>query len=167
MFDFHGRNITADMDAAEELLEQDRSTVEFEKTYDDERQKQALAVMNQSMNSIALVTSQSITIDVHTAQSFVSYFFIFCVVIFTTNILKNTLFVYKKEVTRRLGEVVYDVSFQYLSILGLFFFYLLFALVRSYFEIDQRLIPFISAALALYILCVSMWNKDTQTKKIA
>lgn len=166
MLNYHGRNITADMDAAEELLDEDRSTVEFEKTYDDERQRQAVAVMNQSMNSIALVSSQSITIAVNTAQNFVSYFFIFCAVIFITNIAKNTLFVYKKNVSRRLGDNVYDVTYQYLSILGLFFFYLLFSLIRSYFDIDQKLIPFIAAALGLYIVCVTVWNRDTQSKKI-
>ncbi len=166
MFTPHKHDITADMDAAEELLEEDRATVEFEKTYDDERQRQAVAVMNQSMNSIALVSSQSITIVVNTAQNFVSYFFIFCAVIFLTNISKNTLYVYKKTIARRLGDNVYDVAYQYLSILGLFFFYLLFSLVRSYFDIDQKLIPFIAAALGLYILCVTVWNRDTQSKKI-
>ena len=166
MFTYHAKDITADMDAAEEMLEQDRQNVETEKTYDDERQNQAVAVMNQMLNSVALIVSQSITIVVHTAQAFVWYFFIFCAIIFVTNILKNTFYVYKQSVTQRFGANVYTVVFQYLTIVGLFFFYLLFSLFRSYFEIDQTSIPFVTAALSLYVLYITVWNRDTQTKKI-
>lgn len=166
MLHYRPHDITADMDAAEDMLEQDRSAFEFEKQYDDERQRQAVAVMNQSMNSVALVLSQSITIVVHTAQRFVVYFFIFCVVVFATNVLKNTLYVYKKNIAERVGINIYDTLYQFLYILGLFFFYLLFALIRSYFDIDQRYIPFVTAALALYTWCIIAWNRDTQSKKI-
>lgn len=167
MLDFHKRDITADMDAVEDLLDEDRKTIEFEKSYDDERQKQASAVMLSMQNSVALVIAGSLDISVPTAQVFVSYFFVFCVIIFISNILKNTLFVYKQDVTKRLGSNVHDIVYQFLTIIGLFFFYLLFALIRSYFTLTQSHIPFVVIVLGLFIACSTVWNRDTQGKKIA
>lgn len=166
MFTYHAKDITADMDAAEEMLEHDRHEVETEKTYDDERQNQAVAVLNQMRNSVALVMSQSITLVIHTTQVFVWYFFVFCAVIFFTNIMKNTVYVYKQTLVLRFGLNVYTLIFQCLTTVGLFFFYLLFTLFRSYFEIDQTSIPFIVLALMLYELYIAVWNRDTQSKKI-
>lgn len=163
----HKHNIADDdFDDAAEILEQDRSTVLLEKTYDDERQKLAIGAMSQSLNNIALVSSTAISITVHTAQQFVSYLFIYLAVIFIATVAKNTLYVYKKEVSTRLGVNVYTIGFQYLTIIGSFFFYLLFTLVRSYFEITQQSIPFIIVAFGFYNGYVNIWNLDTQIKKI-
>lgn len=168
MFAFsHKRHILdEDLDDAKEALERDRHTVESEKTYDDERQKLALTVMNQSLNTIALLMAQAVNISVHTAQEFVSKFFIIVAIIFITTVAKNTLFVYKKQVSSHLGSNVYDVGFQYLSIISMFFFYLVFTLIRSYFEINTYSIPFIIAGFGLYLVYVTVWNKDTQTRNI-
>lgn len=155
-----------DFDDAAAILDQDRKTAQKEKQYDDERQKLAISAMSQTLNSIALVSSTAISITVHTAQQFVSYLFIYLAVIFIATIAKNTLYVYKEEVSKRLGTNVYTIAFQYLSISGSFFFYLLFTLVRSYFEITQSSIPFIVVAFGFYTAYVNIWNLDTQTREI-
>lgn len=166
-FDQHRHRIVDDdLDDAAEALERDWVTVETEKTYDDERQKLAFSTTSQWLNSLALMAANTVTIMVHTAQQFVSYLFIFLAVIFVTTIAKNTLYVYKKEVTRRLGLNVYNNGFMFLTVAGMFFFYLLFTLVRSYFIVDENSILFMIIAFGMYISYANVWNKDTQQKKI-
>lgn len=164
----HNRHRIAedDLDDAMETLEADRSTVELEKKYDDERQKLAFSTASQWLNSLALMAAQTIDIAVHTAQQFVSYLFIFLAVIFITTVAKNTLYVYKKDVTVRLGRVLYNTGFMYLTVVGMFFFFLLFTLVRSYFVIDQKSIPFMIVVFGFYIAHINVWNAETQKKKI-
>jgi len=163
---FHQPINPNDVDAAEEVINADRDTLIAEKKYDDERQRMAFRSLSQTTNSLALISSQSITIQVFTAQGFVSYFFVFVAIIFVANMLKNLLYTYKDKIIIHAGSNLYDVAFQYLTIIGLFFFYLMFTLVRMYFEINQRSIPFIAVMLGVYIAINVILDKDIQRKKI-
>lgn len=166
MQETHRRDLIDDFEDAAQILDTDRKTVEAEKQYDDERQNTALGVINQTMNSVALILSQTSVTTVYTGQQFVSYLFLYLAVIIVMLILKNTIYVYKKEISVSLGANLYDITFQFLTIIHLFFFYLLVTLVRTYFEINQNSIAFIIFVFGLYLLCMIVWNRAIKSKKI-
>ena len=166
MQDTHHRDLIEDYEDAAQILDTDRKIVETEKKYDDERQNAALAVINQTMNSVALILSQTSVTTVYTGQQFVSYLFLYLAIIVVMLILKNTIYVYKTEISLTLGANLYDIAFQFLSIIHLFFFYLLVTLVRTYFEINQNSIAFIIFVFGLYLLFMIVWNRAIRSKKI-
>lgn len=166
MEETHRKDLIDDFEEAAQILDTDRKAVEVEKQYDDERQNSALGVISQTMNSVALIISQSDPTAVYTGQQFVSYLFLYLAIIVIMLILKNTIYVYKKEISANLGANLYDITFHFFTIIHLFYFYLLVTLVRTYFEINKNSVPFIIFVFGLYLLCMIVWNRAIKSKKM-